>query len=320
MKWMFYLLSGFSIAAIPLKRIPRTEISNGLVVSTIYLPDSKNGYYRGTRFDWSGIVASLKYNGHNYIDKWFTKYSPEIHDALMGPVEEFTPLDYGETKAGGSFLKIGVGMLYKSDDTPYTFSRLYQILNPGKWTIKKKSDQVLFIHELNDKLYSYHYEKSVQLISGKPEMLLSHILKNTGARTIETSVYDHNFLVIDKHPIGPGLTITFPFSITVKGNGIGELAEIEGNQIVFPRVLGNGETVPFTILEGYSSSPNDYDIRIENRITGAGIRITCDQPFQKLALWACSTTACPEPFIKLKVDPGQEVTWKIKYEFYTMTK
>jgi len=320
MKLMFYLLYGFSIAAIPLKRIPQKEISNGLVHSTIYLPDSKNGYYRGTRFDWSGNIAHLEYNGHNFTGQWFTKYSPEIHDAIMGPVEEFTPLDYVDTKTGGSFLKIGVGMLYKSDDKPYTFSRLYQILNPGKWTVKKKSDQVLFIHDLSDKLYSYHYEKIVQLTNEKPEMVLSHTLKNTGTRAIETSVYDHNFFVIDKHPVGPGLTIGFPFNITGEGNGIGELAEIEGNQIVFLRVLGNGETVSCPMMKGFSSSQSDYDIRIENRITGAGIRITCDQPFLKLAFWACSTTACPEPYIKLKVDPGKEFTWKIKYEFYTLTK
>jgi hypothetical protein len=320
MKWMFYLLSGFSIFGIMLKKIPQKEISNGLIHSTIYLPDSKNGYYRGTRFDWSGNIVSLDYNGHNYISQWFTKYSPEIHDAIMGPVEEFFPLDYQDTKTGGSFLKIGVGMLYKSDDKPYAFSRLYQILNPGKWTIKKKSDQVLFIHDLSDKLYSYHYEKTVQLTNGKAEMILSHTLKNTGTRTIETSVYDHNFFVIDKHPIGPGLTIGFPFIVTGEGRGIGELAEVEGNQIKFLRTLGNGESVSCPVLKGFSPSPDDYDIRIENQITGAGIRITCDQPLLKLAFWACSTTACPEPYIKIKVDPGQEFTWKINYEFYTLTK
>ena len=314
------ILFGLALFTVPVIKFPQTDISNGLIHATIYLPDSKKGYYRGSRFDWSGNIASLKYSGHNYIDQWFTKYNPEIHDAIMGPVEEFTPLDYLETKTGGSFLKIGVGMLYKSDDKPYTFSRLYQVLNPGKWIVKKKSNQVLFIHELNDKTYSYHYEKTVQLTNGKPELVLSHSLKNTGSRTIETNVYDHNFFVIDKHPIGPGIIISVPFNITGTGNRLGELAEIEGNQIVFQRVLGNGETVFCPLLEGFGSSPNDYDIRIENRITGAGVRITCDQPLLKLAFWACSTTACPEPYIKIKVEPGKEITWTIKYEFYTLTK
>src|SRR5665811_1604122 len=104
--------------------------------------------------------------------------------------------------------------------------------------------------------------------SGKPEMVLSHTLKNTGSRTIETSVYDHNFFVIDKHPIGPGIIIRLPFNLTCAGNGLDELAEIEGNQIVFSRVLGSGETVFCPMLEGFGSGPNDYDIRIENRITG----------------------------------------------------
>jgi hypothetical protein len=320
MRTINYILFGLALFTVTVIKFPQTDITNGLIRATIYLPDSKKAYYRGTRFDWSGNIASLKYSGHNYIDQWFAKYNPEIHDAIMGPVEEFTPLDYLETKTGGSFLKIGVGMLYKSDNKPYTFSRLYQVLNPGKWTVKKKSNQVLFIHELNDKTYSYHYEKTVQLTNGKPELVLSHTLKNTGSRTIETSVYDHNFFVIDKHPIGPGIIISVPFNITGTGNGLGELAEIEGNQIVFQRVLGNGETAFCPTLEGFSSSPNDYDIRIENRITGAGIRITCDQPLLKLAFWACSTTACPEPYIKIKVEPGKEITWTIKYEFYTLTK
>jgi hypothetical protein len=299
-------------------KFPQTKISNGLISATIYLPDSRKGYYQGTRFDWSGNTASLEYHGHNYFGQWFSKYSPEIHDAIMGPVEEFTPLDYMETEPGKGFLKIGVGVLSKPDNKPYTFSRLYPVLNAGKWSVKKQSDNVRFIHELNDKDYSYQYEKTVQLIKDKPELSLLHILRNTGKRTIETSVYDHNFFVIDKQPIGPGFFVKFPFNMTGEGNGIGELAEIEGNQIFFLRELTNGETVFCSALGGYSTSEKDYEIRIENHNRGAGVRIRCDRPILKLAFWACSTTLCPEPYIKIKVDPGQEFRWVINYEFYTL--
>ena len=320
MKKLFLLLSGLTFFAMPLMKFPQTEISNGLIHAKIYLPDSRKGYYQGTRFDWSGNMPSLEFNGHEYFGQWFKKYSPEIHDAIMGPVEEFTPLDYIETKPGGSFLKIGVGVLSKPDDKPYTFSRLYPVLNHGKWKVKKLSDQVQFIHELNDVGYSYKYEKNVQLIKDKPELVLTHTLRNTGTNTIETSVYDHNFFVIDKQPIGPGFIVRLPFNITGEGRGIGELAEIDGNDIVFLRNLKSDETVFCGNLEGFGTSSKDYDIRIENITTGAGVRITCDQPILKLAFWACSTTLCPEPYIKIKVDPGQEFSWKISYEFYTLTK
>lgn len=320
MKKLYFLLSGLTIFAMPLMKFPQTEISNGLIHAKIYLPDSRKGYYQGTRFDWSGNMPSLEFNGHEYFGQWFMKYSPEIHDAIMGPVEEFTPLDYMETKPGGGFLKIGVGVLSKPDDKPYTFSRLYPVLNRGKWKVKKLSDQVQFIHELNDASYSYQYEKNVQLIKDKPELVLTHTLRNTGTNTIETSVYDHNFFVIDKQPIGLGFIVRLPFNISGEGRGIGELAEIDGNDIVFLRNLKSDETVFCGNLEGFGTSSKDYDIRIENLTTGAGVRITCDQPILKLAFWACSTTLCPEPYIKIKVDPGQEFRWKISYEFYTLTK
>ena len=320
MKKIHYLLSGLIIVTMPLIKFPQTEISNGLIRAKIYLPDSRKGYYQGTRFDWSGNIPSLVYDGHEYFGQWFAKYSPEIHDAIMGPVQEFTPLDYLETKPGESFLKIGVGVLTKPDDKPYTFSRLYQVLNRGKWKVKKQSDQVQFIHELNFKEYSYQYKKIVQLIKDKPVMVLSHTLKNTGSRTIETSVYDHNFFVIDKQPIGPGFVVRLPFKITGEGRGFGEIAEINGNEIVFLKNLKNNETVFSGALEGFGESAKDYDIKIENHNTGAGVRITCDQPFLKLAFWACSTTLCPEPYIRIKVDPGQEFSWNIFYNFYSLTK
>jgi hypothetical protein len=318
MKKIYYLLSGLIIIAMPNTKFPQTQISNGLIRATIYLPDSQKGYYQGTRFDWSGNMASLEYKGHNYFGQWFTKYSPEIHDAIMGPVEEFTPLDYMETIPGDSFLKIGVGVLSKPDNKPYTFSRLYPVLNHGKWSVKKQSDQVTFIHNLIDKDYSYQYEKTVQLIKDKPELVLSHTLRNRGKKAIETSVYDHNFFVIDNEPIGPGFDVKFPFDLIGEGNGIGELAEIDGNKIYFIQKLTGGKTVFCSSLEGFGTGEKDYEIRIENTNIGAGVRITCNQPLLKLAFWACATTLCPEPYIKIKVDPGQEFRWKITYEFYTL--
>jgi len=320
MKKLSYVLSVLTIGAIPFVNFPQAEINNGIIRAKLYLPDSRSGYYQGTRFDWSGNMPGLEYKEHQYFGQWFTKYSPEIHDAIMGPVEDFTPLDYPETKPGGNFLKIGVGVLSKPDDKPYTFTTLYPITNHGKWTVNKQPDQVQFIHELKDKDYSYQYEKSVQLIKDKPEMVLSHTLKNRGTRTIETTVYDHNFFTIDNQQVGPGLSVTFPFIITGEGLGFGELAKIDGSKIVFLRKLNEGENVFCGALKGFGTSEKDYDIRIENQNTGAGVRITCDQPLFKLVFWSCSTTACPEPYIKIKVDPGEEFSWKINYQFYTLSK
>ena len=66
------------------------------------------------------------------------------------------------------------------------------------------------------------------------------------------------------------------------GQGIGELAEIKGNQILFLRIVNNGENVFCSPLEGFGPTAKDYDFRIENKIAGAGVQITCDQPLRSL--------------------------------------
>ena len=316
---VIFLIVCFIVSACKTVKNHEAEITNGLIKAKLYLPDTEKGYYMATRFDWSGIIESLEVNGHNYYGQWFDEYSPTIHDAIMGPVEEFAPLNYDETDKGGNFVKIGVGVLNKPEDKKYNSFSLYPIINHGTWKTKKKSDQVRFIHVLKDENYSYEYTKTIQLIQGKPIMVLSHVLKNTGKKTIETNVYNHNFFVIDNQPTGTGFVMSFPVNVTGKGQGIGSIAEIQENKIVFLRDLTKGETIYCSALSGFSNNdPKDLDIKIENHKTGAGVRITGDQPLLKLVLWASSTTLCPETYINIKIEPGQEFTWKFNYEYYNI--
>ena len=46
------------------------EISNGLVKAGLRLPDPETAYYRGVRFDWSGDMPYLEYDGHSYFGEW----------------------------------------------------------------------------------------------------------------------------------------------------------------------------------------------------------------------------------------------------------
>ncbi len=314
MKFIFIL--SFLAASLgylpPLDEFPQSAISNGIVNATLLLPDSTSGYYQGTRFDWSGVIKSLEYKNHSYFDVWFKKYDPKLHDAITGPVEEFGAIGYDDAKPGAHFLKIGVGALLKANEKPYSSFLLYEIANPGKWQVKTLKDRVEFTQELKDETgYAYLYRKTVQLVKGKPELILEHSLKNTGTKQIETSVYDHNFFLIDKALTGPDIKIKFPFQINGTGRGVGTFAEINNKQISYTRKLNEKEDVYIGALNGYGSDAGDYDFRIENHQS-----IRADKPLDKLVFWACPTVSCPEPYIHIKVDPGKEFKWKINYEFY----
>ncbi len=300
---------------------PSATITNGLVTATLHLPDAERGYYRGTRFDWSGVMPDLQYKGHRYFDVWNTRpYSPTLHDAITGPVEEFMAVGMDDAAVGGEFLKIGVGGLIKPDEGAYTFSKDYEIKTPGKWTVKKKKDRVEFTHKISDvNGYGYEYRKVVGLTKGKPELVLEHSLKNTGTKRIETSTYNHNFFVIDGEPTGPNIETRFAFEARAEGKGFGTIAEMKGKQLVYNRRIGEKENIFTDGVQGFGPTADDYAIRIKNKKTGAGVRIKGDHPLEKMVFWACNTTSCPEPYIKLSAEPGETVRWNIRYEFEVET-
>jgi hypothetical protein len=315
--WMMCLfVTHLSVEA---QTFPQAQLTNGLVHVRLYLPDTARGYYRGTRFDWSGVMPDLDYMGHTYSGQWFKKYAPTTHDALMGPVESFAPLGYEAAQPGGRFVAIGIGALTRIDEKPYNPFRYYPIANPGKWTIKTGRDKTVFVQTLSDSGYAYTYTKAVRLVKGKAELVLEHTLKNTGDKTMETDVYDHNLFMFDRQPTGPGMVISFPFTLSAtQARRIGDIAAIRDSQVVFLRRPADKEDA-YCILSGYGDSPGDYDIRIENHRTGAGMRITCDRPLSNLVFWASATTACPEAYVHVKVGPGETFSWTIFYQLYTLS-
>ena len=306
----------------PVADPPEIRLTNGIIQTTLYLPDTAQGYYRGTRFDWSGAFKNLDFAGHSYVEPWFDNYNPQTHDAINGPVEEFMPLGFADAKPGGTFVKIGVGILRKPDDNPYRFATYYDVVGYGKRTIKthktgRVTDAVEFSHELTDASgYGYQYTKIVRLSKNKPELVLEHRLKNTGQRPIETSVYNHNFFVIDKQPTGPQITVRFPFAVKAEGQGFGSVIYARDSSLVYSRLLEPKEHVYSGGLQGFGPTAEAYEFRIENGKTGAGVRATANRPLEKLVFWACATTSCPEPYIRLKAAPGEETTWTITYTFY----
>src|SRR4051812_29424042 len=85
----FLSLAAFAADPVIPPDAPQAEISNGAITAKLLLPDAQKGYYRGTRFDWSGVIYSLRAHNHEYFGQWFPRYDPKINDAIMGPVEEF---------------------------------------------------------------------------------------------------------------------------------------------------------------------------------------------------------------------------------------
>jgi len=306
-------------ASSPTSTYPTAHISNGLVNSVVYLPDAKTGYYRGSRFDWSGVVGCLTYKGHNYFGVWFPHYDPYLHDAITGPVEEFRTenggLHYQQAKPGELFVKVGVGVLRRIDDSPFKFTAPYPLVDGGKWTVRTKRDGVSFRQQLKSSLgIAYDYKKNLRLDKHQPLLILEHELKNTGTETIDTEVYNHDFFMIDNTPTGPDMIVRFPFEPKADP-ALGSGARIDGREIVYEQELQTGQTAG-GYLTGFSSNVSDFDFFVENHKTGVGVEQTGSLPISKIYFWSIRTTICPEAYVHLKILPGQTAHWTIRYRFY----
>lgn len=176
---------------------PAVRITNGLVTAILYLPDPERGYYRATRFDWSGAVADLRAGGHSYFGRWFPEYDPRRHDAITGPVQE--------------------------DVT------------------------------------------------------------------------------------GQGFDAAGP----VRGDAV----QVNGNRIDYLKPV---ETSVRMQIRGFSASAADYDIRVENRRTGAGARVTSDRPLSDMVFWSSPRTTCPEAYIHVHAERGRPMDWTTTYDFYSL--
>jgi hypothetical protein len=299
---------------------PQASITNGDISAVVSLPDAKSGYYRGSRFDWSGVIRCLTYKKHTYFGVWFPRYDALLHDAITGPVDEFRTADdsaigYGQAKAGELFVKPGVGVLRRVDDGPYKFPVTYPLVDGGKWTVRAQRSGVSFTQRLRGPGgVAYVYTKKLKLERNSPVLTLEHELRNTGTAPIETDVYNHDFFVIDNAKTGPGMVVRFPF-VPQADPGLKNGARIEGKEILYGRELETGETVSSTIT-GYSGQVSDYDFFVENQNSGAGVEQSGDLPLAKLYFWSIRTTICPEAYVRLKIAPGESQQWTIRYRFY----
>ena len=315
------------IPADRLEDTPHRDISNGIISVKVFMP-GEHGFYRGTRFDRTGVVAHATFQGQDYGRPWFSSYSQYARDfiwkdhqvtvstvsAAAGPAEDFQPAGYDEAGDGGRFLKIGVGIMTR-DAAAYDFVHAYPVVNEGARSETHTKTSVRMTHKITDKDsgFGYSYVKTVRLVPGKAEMVVEHVLTNTGTKPINTTVYCHNFLTLSTGD--ENVTITAPFDIHADKPFAPGTAAVEGKTIRYLRAIPEGEAVTSPI-SGFGDKVSDYDFTVQNTATGFGQRIRADQPLARINFWSIRTNVSWEPYITIAVKPGQTQRWTYTYDYF----
>ncbi len=303
---------------------PSHTIKTDQLSVKVYLPDEKKGFYRGTRFDHAG-VCTVTFGKHQLFGPWKDKHNPENNDDIVGPVEEFGsmytgPLNYKDAKVGETFLKIGVGELEKPKEDGYRFYNNYKVTKAGEWNTARKDSLVTFTQKLTTTYgYGYSYTK-ILLVDGATLRIL-HVLENTGKKTIDTDVYNHNFFNVDGESTAKGDRIEFLFEPkeTKPNESNSKATALEKNTLMFSSDLTTGSVMHE--LSGFDpKAVKQAGFTYRHVKSGVTVKATADQPLSRFNVWAIKTTACPEPFHQLSIEPGKKVTWTWKYDFSVSDK
>lgn len=303
--------------SVRLNDYPSVTIWNDSVKMIVYLPDSKYGYYRGTRFDWSGVISSFEYQGHQFFGNWREGMDSDPNNEITGPVNGYIApgLGYEEAIPGGEFVRIGIGILEKPNETNYRPFSVYNFFDYGQWKICHGQDWIEFRHTLNsDSGYAYIYKKKISLSAESPGFRISYELENTGNKIIETDQFNHNFFILDGALTGPDYRITFPWNCAMDDNPRNRqnpIVEYKGNEIKF--LKDHEKRDVWASLMGFSDNAKDNHFDVVNTKTGAAISVRMDMPLIQLAFWANKYSVCPETFIFLKVNPGEKQKWNAWY-------
>ena len=312
----FVLAASMAFAESEGAKVLKIGLATDDIKMWVHLPDAENGYYRGTRFDWSGIIARVEYKDHSFYAPWRFPHDPAGHDFVTGPAEEFgmdNPSGWDEVGPGGSFVKVGVGLLRKGDEEEYTFHGQYEIIRAGEWDVEYGKDWVEFRQDfVGERGWAYKYKKRIEL--DEAGFSIAHWMENSGEKTIDINHYNHNFTSIDDVPYGPDYSVTFPFEAPepkdIRDNGV---AFYRGNEIDVVEPLGD-QSLWVQVYAG--EGPVEYNAgTIRCNTTGAAVHFKGDVPIIKYNFWSVEKAACPEPFIRIHLAPGEAQEWANDYTF-----
>jgi len=285
----------------------------------VLLPDAANGFYRGSRFSWAGMIRSLQCDGHRYFAAWSSGEEPFTNHGA-GPATEFdlpdpetgivAPPGFAEAGPGGLFLKIGVGWLRRDNEAQYHPFRPYEIADAGTWRVGREGNTVTMTHDLPVRNgLGCLYRKEISLDPLRRALTITETVRNIGTRMIDTVGYCHNFLNLDGTPISRAYCFSMIPALD-PAEPLPPVLQRRGEQWIFSDVLTDQLFLAFPTPEG-----SGFRVRVHNNVTGGRLEIRTSEKIRAFRLFADPAVLCPETFVAARLLPGEEKTWSWQYLF-----
>ena len=161
--------------------------------------------------------------------------------------------------------------------------------------------------------YGYVLTKTVTMVPGKARMTITDELKNTGKKPIDTTVYNHHFMTLS--PGNDAIELKAPFTLANARPMPADVVKFDGTKMTYLRGLTGDEQVA-SDLTGFGAAASDNDFRVTNTRTGYGVRLRADLPMSRLLWWSVPSTLGIEPYMDVKLAPGESKRWTHTFDYY----
>lgn len=273
-------------------------------------------FYRGTRFDWTGVFRAVEADGASIADRWFNGDDPFRHDNVCGPSEEFSPVWIDGTHC----IKTGVGILEVPEGQErYDRFKLYRITDPGHFTVEVDGIRARFTHILDN---IYEYEKIISAES--PSLFSIHHRLIWRSEGMETDCYNHNFFTFGRDNVDECRCIRFDSEPAGQWRADSVNGYISGCELHFEGPMPEGGKCFIIGLTLPAEAGKPYHFSFIDRKNGASpvkatmVDVHCDAPMDHAVFWSNDRVACVEPYVKIALARGKSFEWNIDYLIQTI--
>lgn len=275
------------------------------------------------RFDRSGVVA------YAVTDDGRSLFGPTVpvdqHDRsighhIAGTAEEFDldgPVSFTTAAPGEPFVKIGVGVLRRSDAEPYNPGTGYQAIDLTPWRIERFPDRLVFTQELDaveSTGVAYTYRKTVILDNDGRGFRIERQLTNHGNNTIDTLHYNHQYLILNGQPAGDGYRLDADQALAPgdpfrdRNYEYGDFVE---GDFVFADPPDPGRSLWGRLIRE-DGQPLDH-FRLWFDPAAQGVSVRSDRPWERFMLFTLPPAISPEGFTRLMIEPTHTARWSLSY-------
>jgi hypothetical protein len=221
---------------------------------------------------------------------------------------------WSETAIGEDCPKFGVGLLTKPTEEKYKFFAKYDTKPFDIKITAGESEAVFETAPVSCMGYALRQKKTVT-VSGNT-VTVKYEYENVGEKSLALSEYCHNFVTIDKLPIGPEYTISMP-TIASQDNKAPkqETATIYGKGSGFTYSAYNPAAGMIDVSGDEIDPSKPFSWTIKNSTTSAYLSEEDSFTPSKIAIWTIDHIISPEVFTSFEIAPGETHTYERKWTF-----